>query len=224
MGNNIEQMTSTAHSYPYCEHAFYSTDSKKIVWMTDLNVDAVHNTGGGGDDWFIMNSDTTDQVRLTYFNDSLSPYWTGTVHVNGHGSYSPDGIKFLGDVGGSEPVQINAAKSIGANYIISGSYLASVPGVSQNDLQCNLYPNPNDGQFTIVISHPAIAAGSQTSIEIYNVLGGKIYSSSLLHPDSYRDPNGALTIDLGTIPGGVYFLKIYNENFTINKKFVVERN
>jgi len=221
LGNNIEQMSSTAHSYPYCEHAFYSTDGKKILWMTDLDNDAVHNTGGGGDDWFIMNSDTTDQVRLTYFNDSLCSYWTGSVHVNGHGSYSPDGIKFIGDVGGSEPVQTDPAKSIGASYIISGNYLASVPYVSQSGLQSNLYPNPNTGQFTIALSHPELvssAAADQTIVEIYNVLGEKVYSAVLP-----QTPKGALNIDLGAVPSGVYFFKINNESSTINKKFVVKR-
>ena len=116
LGGNITQLTSTAKNYPYNEHAFYTPDGKNIVWMT--NREAKKGNSEGGDDWWIMNSDSTNQRRLTYFNDPTCPYWTGTTHINGHGSFSPGGKRFIGDVGESKPIQLNP-KAYGSIYIIN---------------------------------------------------------------------------------------------------------
>jgi len=226
IGNNIKQMSSTAHGYPYTEHAFYNTTGTQIIWMTDL-----YNTVGsskGGDDWWIMNSDTTHQERLTYFNDTLCSYWTGNIHINGHGSFAPDGKKFIGDVGGSASVQTNPAASIGANYIISSDYFTGAAPVSNNSLQCNLYPNPNTGQFTITFSSsspPVGGSASQTSVEVYNLLGEKVYSSSTptLLPHSGGGVSFAYSINISSQPSGVYFLKINNGTSSVSKKFVVDK-
>lgn len=152
-GNNITQLSSTAHGYKYCEHGFYSTDGKHIVYMT--NRDATDGNSIGGDDWFIMNSDSTDDERLTYFNDTTSSYWTGNVHINLHGGFCPDSNKFIGDVSGSKAAQINFDSSIGALYIINLNYLSISTGVnhiSRNTLSSTLYPNPSTGLFTIQVS------------------------------------------------------------------------
>ena len=208
-GNNMEQISSTAHSYPYCEHAFYSTNGEHIVWMTDL--DANVGSSVGGDDWFIMNSDTTDQERLTYFNDTTSSYWTGNIHVNGHGSYAPDNLKFIGDVGGSKPAQINFDSSIGAVYIITTASVTGIATVSQNYIQCNVYPNPASSTITIALNTDP----ENMHYSVYNVLGNKIIENQFGGKTS--------TIDISALSSGVYFLKVFNQNTVINKKFVVER-
>jgi hypothetical protein len=209
-GNNIEQMTSTAHSYPYCEHAFYSTFGQYIVWMTDLD----NNVGSsvGGDDWWIMNSDTTHQQRLTYFNDTTSSYWTGAIHINGHGSFCHDGFRFIGDVGGSQPVQVSPDSSIGAAYIITMNYLAGIKNISGlNPLNCKLYPNPANDFINIALSENTRAS----HYIIYNLLGIKILEGELYC--------NAATISLSNLSDGMYFLKVYNGNGSTNTPFVVEK-
>ncbi len=209
MGNNIEQMTSTAHSYPYTEHAFYSPDGKQIVWMTDLD----NKVGGskGGDDWFIMNSDTTDQIRLTYFNDTTSSYWTGSVHVNCHGSFCSNNKKFIGDVTGSEPVQVNPDSSIGAVYIIASDYfITGVAPVSNNTLQCTIFPNPANTSITVAVS----TNQNTMYYAVYNLLGSKITEGTF--------KGKTCNIDVSSFPAGVYLLKVNNETSSVNEKFVVE--
>jgi Secretion system C-terminal sorting domain len=210
-GNNIEQMTSTAHSYPYTEHGFYSTDGKHIVWMTDL--DAKTGSSKGGDDWFIMNSDTTDQERLTYFNDTTSAYWTGTVHVNCHGSYAPDNKRFIGDVGGSEPVQVNFDSSLGALYIINTESVTGITPVSTDRLQCSLYPNPNNGTFELRIANYELPMNC--TVEIYNVLGEVVYSKRSV-------ANPTIRINIPEIKNGIYLIKIRTLNSVMTTKFIVE--
>jgi hypothetical protein len=209
LGNNIEQMTSTAHSYPYCEHGFYSPDGKHIVWMTDLDNKA--GASKGGDDWFIMNSDTTDQERLTYFNDSTSSYWTGSIHVNCHGSYCSDNKRFIGDVGGSEPVQVNYDSSLGALYIINTASVTGIARVAQpGSISCNLYPNPASTSITIEVN----TNGYNLHYAIYTIVGSKIAESLFTGKSNI--------IDVSTLPDGIYFLKISNQNSAITQKFVVQ--
>ncbi len=69
-----------------------------------------------------------------------------------------------------------------------------------NSSSLTVYPNPNNGSFTIQSS----AFNGQSSIEIYNVLGEKVYSqlSTLYSP---------LSITLNQ-PNGVYFYRVVTES------------
>lgn len=73
-----------------------------------------------------------------------------------------------------------------------------------------VYPNPSKGIFTIqssmVSGHPD---SYRESIEVYNVLGEKVYSSSYQPlANSYQ----LKTIDLSSNPNGVYFYRILKED------------
>ncbi len=65
-----------------------------------------------------------------------------------------------------------------------------------------VYPNPNSGQFTISFSKPEFVSAPQT-IEVYNILGEKVYSQLSIHNLQY-------TIDLRSKPGGIYFYRVLN--------------
>ncbi|MBI3502198.1 MAG: T9SS type A sorting domain-containing protein [Bacteroidetes bacterium] len=70
-----------------------------------------------------------------------------------------------------------------------------------------IYPNPSEGKFTIYNSKLNVER-----IEIYNLLGEKIYSST---------PNAKLqTINLSAA-SGIYFLTIKTEQGTANKKIII---
>ncbi|MEK6617013.1 MAG: T9SS type A sorting domain-containing protein [Bacteroidota bacterium] len=77
--------------------------------------------------------------------------------------------------------------------------------------QISVYPNPNIGQFTLVIESNA----KQSQIEIYNVLGEKVYSEKILNLKS-------LIINLD-VPDGVYFLQLKSENGTETKKLIIQK-
>jgi len=78
----------------------------------------------------------------------------------------------------------------------------------------SLFPNPNNGQFTIQLS----GISSQSSVEIYNVLGEKVFSRSNINYST-------LKIDLSGQPNGVYLYRVMNENGNVvsNGKFVIEK-
>ena len=70
------------------EHAMYSPSWKRIVWMTGRD-----NLNGGTDYWS-MNLDGSDKVRLTDFNNPDLPTYKNKSIVAADASLSPDG-KFL---------------------------------------------------------------------------------------------------------------------------------
>jgi uncharacterized repeat protein (TIGR03803 family) len=71
----------------------------------------------------------------------------------------------------------------------------------KNDV-INIYPNPSNGIFTIVIASEA--KQSRNKVEVYNMLGEKVYSSILP-----QIPVGALNrIDLSNQPNGIYLYRV----------------
>ena len=70
------------------EHATYSPSGNRIVWMTGRN-----NLNAGTDYW-AMNPDGSDKVRLTDFNNPSLPTYKHRAIVAADASLSPDG-KYL---------------------------------------------------------------------------------------------------------------------------------
>jgi uncharacterized repeat protein (TIGR03803 family) len=84
--------------------------------------------------------------------------------------------------------------------------------------ELKVYPNPNNGQFTIQSS----VVSSQWSVQIYNVMGEKVFTETLLP----QTPKGALiAIDLSTQPNGGYLYRVLNESGGLigSGKVVIER-
>lgn len=70
------------------EHAMYSPDWKRIVWMTG------QDNPNRGTDYWSMNLDGSDKVRLTDFNNPDLPTFKKKIIVAADASLSPNG-KFL---------------------------------------------------------------------------------------------------------------------------------
>ncbi|MFI5163981.1 MAG: T9SS type A sorting domain-containing protein [Bacteroidia bacterium] len=79
----------------------------------------------------------------------------------------------------------------------------------QNKFSVEVYPNPTSGKFTIKSDALQI-----TNVEIYNVLGEKIYSSTQQISNS--------VIDISFQPSGVYFLKLETDKGIAVKKILKE--
>jgi len=81
----ITQLTTS----DYNEHAQYSPDGNKMVWM--------HGPGGGTyeSDLWLMDSDSTDKLRLTSFNDPTSPDYAGGPVLVGDNSWNGEGSRVV---------------------------------------------------------------------------------------------------------------------------------
>lgn len=81
----------------------------------------------------------------------------------------------------------------------------SVENITDN---FDIYPNPNRGVFTIVLTE-----STSSSVEIYNIQGQIIYQDKLVDKNS--------EINLSNIAEGVYFVKISSDEQVVTKKLII---
>ena len=104
--------------------------------------------------------------------------------------------------------------SVGANVIIDDVMIEKVTGVTgiktiaTNDAIA-IFPNPTSGILNIN------ATEANSSVEVFNVIGDKVYTSSLV--------KGNNTVDLSSLANGAYFVKLNSNNQIITKKVILSK-
>jgi hypothetical protein len=101
-------------------------------------------------------------------------------------------------------------------YICTGTEQLTTNG------QLTIFPNPNNGKFTIQSSP---GTRGHLSVEVYNVLGEKVFSKlSPSEPARAGIVHYPLSIDLSGQPGGIYLCRLLEENGELVReiKFVIE--
>ncbi|MBA3706284.1 MAG: T9SS type A sorting domain-containing protein, partial [Bacteroidetes bacterium] len=88
---------------------------------------------------------------------------------------------------------------------------------NQNQPFINVYPNPNNGAFTLDISFPD---NGLYNVEIANVLGQIIYTESL--NINNRNYNFSKIFDRTTLSKGIYIVKLSGNGANTNKKIIIE--
>ena len=99
-----------------------------------------------------------------------------------------------------------------------GSTLA-VNNISSPDNNVTLYPNPNNGNFIVTLSHAELVSASHPMLEIYNVLGEKVMFETL------KQVQGDNLMQLNNTSNGVYFYRVVNESGELlgNGKLVIQK-
>ena len=92
----------------------------------------------------------------------------------------------------------------------------SIPGIGNSLQAVSLFPNPNNGRFTILSS----LTGTNLLVEFYNMLGQKVANSQ------WPLANSAIQVDLSSQPAGIYLYRITDEqgNSTAKGKFIIAGN
>lgn len=104
--------------------------------------------------------------------------------------------------------QFTSAGKIAASDIAAwGGKSLGINQVNAQAINAKVYPNPNNGKFTISFSNGAIS-NSQVSIEIYNVLGERIYSQANIQDSTF-------TINLTRQPPGIYLYRLADKSESI---------
>ena len=103
--------------------------------------------------------------------------------------------------------------------VTSGTVYILIEGVdeSNNDANVFIYPNPSKGNFIIEWLNGSMA--DWLTIEVHNVIGQSIFSSS------EKIPSGVLSKEISlenTIPG-VYFVDVKLEDVLIRKKLIISK-
>ncbi|MFH1320561.1 MAG: PKD domain-containing protein [Bacteroidota bacterium] len=94
-----------------------------------------------------------------------------------------------------------------------------------------IYPNPTEGLITFVHENPQgfINPEGLRIVQIYNILGEKIYSKSLdnirkAKPQWKNNLQGSYEIDLGELPNGIYLIKfVLSDTITLGNNSYLSR-
>jgi uncharacterized repeat protein (TIGR03803 family) len=149
--------------------------------------------GGTDGDGIIFSIDTNGSgyTPLEVFNGTLGADPWGSLTIFG------DALFGMTNMGGDADT----------NYGVIFGYRIPSLGINKlttNSGAINVYPNPNNGIFTIALSHTELVSASQTSVEIYNVMGERVKSEELRAKSE--------EVDLSNQPNGVYFYRVLSEN------------
>ncbi len=97
-------------------------------------------------------------------------------------------------------VTLVASNVFGSDTMTKADYIHTIPdGINENGFESSvvLYPNPSTGTV-----HLALPDNSQTEISVLNLLGNRVYSTTL---------NGSDVIKLNNLTKGVYFVRIISK-------------
>jgi photosystem II stability/assembly factor-like uncharacterized protein len=109
------------------------------------------------------------------------------------GSYDSATNSLTGEVSVSNP-SCNAGTS--ASLVRSANLAVNELENKAEDIM--VYPNPNNGKFSIVLKNPT----ANMQMEVYNLIGEKVFEAS--NPELKK----AIEVDLTALSKGVYFIKI----------------
>ena len=142
-----------------------------------------------------------------FFNDTVN--WTeisGTYTAHGGEKYITIG-NFNSHTDTLGVVHVNNY-SASYYFIDDVSVVDCTVGVDEltDDMQVSIYPNPSQGIFEVKSEKYKIQ-----SIEVFNVLGEKIYNEEI------KDITATINLQA---PPGVYFMQVQTEEEIIRKKFI----
>ena len=86
--NSFEQLTDSFHAHD--ENPEYSPDGKKILWNS-----AAAGDPGTGEELWLMNADSSNKVRLTYFTEPKHKEYDPNARQTPEFTWSPDGTSII---------------------------------------------------------------------------------------------------------------------------------
>ncbi len=101
----------------------------------------------------------------------------------------------------------HAGKVAASDIAAWGSVSLGVNGITAKASGIKIYPNPNNGQFTISASGGSVVSGP-LSIEVYDMFGEKVYSQSIIYSPSF-------IVDIKNRPSGIYLYRLIDESGSI---------
>ncbi|MBI2723111.1 MAG: T9SS type A sorting domain-containing protein [Bacteroidetes bacterium] len=109
------------------------------------------------------------------------------------------------------------AKWIGGNYTYSCStftpLVSGIQDYNTNSNNISLYPNPNNGIFTLSFKDVSYSA---INITVKNVLGQTVYERP-----NFKLDNTEIKINLADLSKGIYFITVEERNQAFTTKFII---
>lgn len=136
------------------------------------------------------------------------------------GNKTTDTIKNLS--AGTYSCTITDANGCSLFTTVTVNSTAGTNAITISPESINVYPNPGNGLFQLEIKNEE--SGMNNIIEVYNMLGEKIYShNQIANPGSYGESN--YQIDLSSQPSGVYLYRAIttNGNLIRQGKLIIQK-
>ncbi len=149
-------------------------------------------------------------VQLSVFSDAAR-----TVHIAG----SPVSLTI--------PITLTGLTTVQHGNVVRGNYQRELngtidslcinlnPSIGIFSLESiknpiNLYPNPNNGQFSMALEN----SDGDALIEVYDLMGKKVFTE--------RNTTGQLVVNIEDQPKGIYFVKVTIGNEVFSEKVVYQ--
>ena len=174
---------------------------------------------GNGPLWAVKNTDISNPqigiIKMDSLGNSSDCFSSGnsentnlTAEMSDTSITSADGE---GTISAIYPVITDAPLSIDNGCVdVVGSVKENQPETPE----ISAFPNPSSGLFQIRLNHPVTS--NFDKIEIFNVLGEKIYESK--NPAVFQSP-----IDLRSQPNGIYYIKCVFETTTFSGRVIISQ-
>lgn len=176
-----------------------------VAPLADFYADVTHIMPGDSVNFFDMSTGNPTQWTWTFTGGSPA----------GSSVQNPVNIKYATE--GMYNVKLRAKNSFGSNTMEKENYIL-VGNVSVKDLYLNngflVYPNPSQGTIKVRILEgmEAWGQGSAVTVEVMNATG------SLIRSYQHNPDNRELSIDIGSEPNGIYFIRVSSDERTVQKK------
>jgi len=164
----------------------------------------------------IMTSEftTTAVTGSTEYHWYISPDSAGTITGTG----LTGSVMWDPDYRGYADITVKAYDGVcdGFSSEIKSVFIRSSVGMDElTGMQILVYPNPNTGKFTLDISSDHL---SDINLKIYSMLGILVFIEDGISVSNKLTKS----LDLSSLPAGVYHLKIEGSNGTVIRKIIIE--
>jgi uncharacterized repeat protein (TIGR01451 family) len=158
----------------------------------------------------------TGTVRFTFNNILLPDSNVNEPESHGFVKYSvkpKQGLPDYTQVTNKADIYFDYNPAVVTNEVLN-TYVTTIPvGIAESiykDNNVNIYPNPASDRIFIVLQKEC----KNTKLEIFNTNGQLLMNQNILELKT--------SIDISTLPKGIYFIKLMNEKEVMVEKFVKE--
>jgi len=156
-----------------------------------------------------MNSNQTSYLEQSWHSNTWVNDYQNTHTYDANNFLLNETDKYFDEFGNIIPI------SELANWYTDSIqyYLKTITGIKEfrtEDSWVSVFPNPSSGKFSIS------SKNSIRAIEIYNLVGEKVYSDSEFYPSARID------LDLSKTGKGIYIINIYDGKLLYNRKVDIQ--